>query len=38
MTVNERKTNDGQLHYAAVHGGACRKDKQRHVALMVGEE
>lgn len=29
MSVNERKANDGQLHYttALVHGGACRKDK-----------
>lgn len=29
MSVNERKANDGQLHYTTtlVHGGACRKDK-----------
>lgn len=36
MSVNEGKANDGQLHYTTVlvHGGACRKDKKGHVALM----
>lgn len=36
MTANEIKADDGQLHNTAVHGGACRKDKQTHVALMAG--